>query len=74
MGKRLTKGALQAAMNRIEREPNNDAALQAGADLLGVGFERDIDGGLLYRGAFYPDRDELVDEILCDLGNKRNGL
>jgi hypothetical protein len=73
MSKRLTKQAVQTMMDTLERKPTVEN-MQAAAKLLNVGFEGDIDGGLIYRGAYCPDHAELVDEILCDLGNRRNGL
>lgn len=73
MSKRLTKHEVQAMMDRLERKPTVEN-MRLAAALLKVGFEIDIDGGLLYRGAFYPDRDALVDEILIDLGSRRNSL
>jgi hypothetical protein len=73
MSKHLTKHAVQAMMDMLERQPTIENMGKA-ANLLNVGFECDIDGGLIYRGAYCPDHAELVDEILCDLGNRRNGL
>ena len=57
---------MQDAINRIQKKPTN-AALEAAAKLLHAGFEIDIDGGLLYRGAYYPDRAELAAEIIGEL-------
>lgn len=70
---KVTKYEVQTMMDLLERKPTIENMAKA-AKMLNVEFERDIDGGLIYRGAYCPDRAELIDEILVDLGNRRNGL
>jgi hypothetical protein len=71
--KRLTKGQIGKAMAQIERSPTFEN-VQAGASLLGHPIENDIDGLPLYRGTVYPKRDELIEELLLDLGNRQRSI
>jgi hypothetical protein len=70
---RLTKGQIGKVMARLERAPTFEN-VQAGAELLGHPIETDIDGKPLYRGTVYPERAELIEELLLDLGNKQRSI
>ncbi len=70
---RLTKGQIGKVMAQLERKQTYENA-QAAASLLGHPIETDIDGKPLYRGTVYPDRDELTEELLLDLGNKQRSI
>lgn len=71
---KLTKDAIRRQMTRIERAtPENIAALQAGAQMLGREVVA-VDGGLLYQDVYYPDFDELTDDLLTDLQEKMQSL
>jgi hypothetical protein len=71
--KRLTKGQIGKMMSKLERFQTYENAHEA-AIFLGFSIETDIDGKPLYRGTVYPERAELIDEILLDLGNKQRSI
>lgn len=70
---RLTKGYIGKVMKQLERSQTYENAQEA-AILLGYPIETDIDGLPLYRGTVYPERAELIDELLVDLGNKQRSI
>ena len=70
---RLTKGQIGRTMKQLERSHTFENA-QAAAELLGHPIETDIDGKPLYRGTVYPERAELIEELLLDLGNKQRSI
>ena len=71
MTKRLTKWEVGKVMSRIERNSKDDEALEAGAQMLG--HEIDVKK-LSYWGDIYSDRDELIDQLLINLGNKQRSI
>lgn len=71
MTKRLTKWEVGKVISRIERNFKDDEALEAGAALLG--HEIKIEQ-LSYWGDTYTDRDEMIDQLLINLGNKQRSI
>jgi len=73
MTKRLTKAQVGKVMSQLEKSQTYENAQEA-ATFLGYPLETDIDGLPLYRGTVYPNRADLIDEILVDLGNKQRSI
>ncbi len=58
---------MEDAMRTLDIGIYSNETLERAAKLLKTSFEIDIDGGLIYRGVYYPDRVVLASNIMLDL-------